>query len=198
MAQSAAQTKAQDKALNECQKRILQLRFDKARNIQKYEHFLNTFKTKHAPHLVDYMEYYHIEAKARTPELIMEANRIISIQDTSTGTVSVKRQKQFDKMIEDIDDIEDELNTEDQNREDILNVAKNSLDTDTNEMEELRQEEIRRAINEHRGPAGNTQSHRLKVDSTLKPPTLTQDLKAVACINWIKKFKLYIQSGWNN
>ena len=198
MAQSAAQNKAQDKALNECKKRILQLRFDKARNIQKYEQFLKTFQTKHAPHSVDYMEYYHLEAKARTPELIMEASRIISIQDTSTGTISEKRQKQFDKMKEGIYDIEDELNTEDQDREDILNAAKNSLEKDIIETEDLRQDEIRRAVDEHRGTAPTptpTTTHRLKVDSTLKPQMLTQDLKAVACRNWIKKFKLYIQSG---
>ena len=184
MAQSAA--KAQDKALSECQSRILKLRFEKTRSIQKYEHFLNTFKTKHSPHLVDYMEYYHSEAKTTTPELIREANTIISIQSTNTGTVSAKRQKQFDKMLEDIDDMEAELNNEDQSREDILTIAKNSLDASTNEIEELRQEETRRAVKESRGPAENTQSYRLKVDSTLKPPTLTQDLKAVACRNWIK------------
>ena len=196
MAQLAA-AKAQDKALNVCQNEILKLRFEKTRNIQKFEHFLNSFKTKHSPHLVDYMEFYHIEAKTITPKLVREANTIISIQSTSAGAISAKRQEKFDKMLDDIDDMEAELNNEDQGREDILTIAKNSLDTSTNDIEELRQEETKRAVKESRGPAKNenTQSYRLKVDSTLKPPTLTQDLKAVACRNWIKKFKLYIQSG---
>ena len=105
MAQLAA-AKAQDKALNVCQNEILKLRFEKTRNIQKFEHFLNSFKTKHSPHLVDYMEFYHIEAKTITPKLVREANTIISIQSTSKGAISAKRQEKFDKMLDDIDDME--------------------------------------------------------------------------------------------
>ena len=146
MAQAAA--KAQDRALKECQNEILKLRLEKTRNIQKFEHFLNSFKTKHSPHLVDYMEFYHIEAKAITPNLVSQANTIITIQSASVGTIYAKRQEKFDKMLADIDDMEADLNSEDQGREETLTIAKNSLDAITNDIEELRREDTERAVRE--------------------------------------------------
>ena len=122
MAQAAA--KAQDRALKECQNEILKLRFEKTRNIQKFEYFLNSFKAKQSSHLVDHMEFYHIEAKAITPKLVRQANTIVTTQSASVGTISEKRREKFDKMLADIEDMEADLNNEDQGREETLTIAK--------------------------------------------------------------------------
>ena len=191
----------QDKVLKECENEIFKLRLAKTRSIEKFEFFLSCFKTKQSPHLIDQMGMFHMEAKAMTPQLIALANSIVTTQSANLGRVTEKRRERFEKRLAEIDNIEVDLNTEDEGRADLLTMSRNSLEVMNGDIEQLRREEnrinIETAVRENRDLArsGNSQSHRLKVEGSLKPTTLVQDLKAVACRKWLDKFKLYIKSG---